>query len=250
MNPQNANRSLAVTQSSGVSPAEREALIVEHVALLKHIVGRMSVPGGMDRDDLYGFGMLGLLAAADSFDPARGHQFSTYAYVRIRGAILDALRQRDVLSRGMRERMRDIERCIHDHEQTHGMTPQPEEIASALELSTEDVDEVLACARQAACASLDDEAAHSRLGSLLCDPRSEDPSDVAEHEELKQRLFEAISGLPEQEKSVITLYYAEGLLLRDIGGIMGVTESRVSQIHSRAIFLLNRTLRGKESEES
>jgi RNA polymerase sigma factor for flagellar operon FliA len=73
---------------------------------------------------------------------------------------------------------------------------------------------------------------------------------VAEHEELKQRLFEAISGLPEQEKSVITLYYAEGLLLRDIGGIMGVTESRVSQIHSRAIFLLNRTLRGKESEES
>ncbi|MEY2786775.1 MAG: hypothetical protein RL277_2987 [Planctomycetota bacterium] len=242
MQPQRALQNATAAYASAVTPAQRDALVLEHIALLKHIVGRMALPGGMERDDLYGFGMLGLLAAADSFDPSRGLKFSTYAYSRIRGAILDALRQRDVLSRGMRERMRDIERCIERYEQQHGAPPQPEEIAAELGLPREDVDEVLAAARQAGSASLEDEHDATRLGSLLCDPRSEDPSDSVEHAELKQRLAEAIAELPQQEQSVITLYYAEGLLLRDIGEIMGVTESRVSQIHSRAIYLLNRRL--------
>lgn len=250
MQPQQAQRSIQLTKATAMPAAARDALVLEHIALLKHIVGRMAIPGGMERDDLFGFGMLGLLSAADSFDPSRGLKFSTYAYSRIRGAILDALRQRDVLSRGMRERMRDIERCIERHEQEHGAVPQPEEIAASLGLQCEEVDEAMASARQAISTSIDEDASHSRLGSLLCDPRSDDPSDSAERAELKQRLVEAIAELPEQEKSVITLYYAEEMLLRDIGEILGVTESRVSQIHGRAIYLLNKRLGGSARTSS
>lgn len=228
--------------------AQRDTLVLEHVPLLRHIVGRMALPGGLERDDLYGFGMLGLLAAADSFDPARGLKFSTYAYSRIRGSILDALRQRDVLSRGQRERMREIEGCVARHEQQHGAPPAPEDIASELGVELSVVDEALTSARQSYTSSLDEDSGDSRLGSLLCDPRSEDPADSAEHAELKARLALAIEELPEQERSVITLYYAEELLLRDIGEVLGVSESRVSQIHSRAIYLLNRLMTKSKAE--
>ena len=230
------------------SPApetERDQLILDHLPLLKHLVGRMSMdmPSGVDRDDLYGFGMLGLIAAADAWEPRRGLQFSTFAYTKIRGAILDELRRMDFLPRGRREKVRDLDRAISELQQRDGVPPTPEEIARALSITAAEVDEILLSARSAGCASLD-EGPSEHLSGLLSDPRSSDPVGSAEWEEAKELLTRAIRDLPEQEQTVITLYYAEGLLLREISEVLGVTESRVSQVHTRALYRLNRQLAG------
>jgi RNA polymerase sigma factor FliA len=248
MKPKGARPEWETITLSG-DESERDRLVLQHIPLLKHIVGRMNAPAGVDRDDLYGFGMLGLIAAADSWDAERGLNFSTYAYHKVRGAILDEMRKQDVLSRGKRELLRDVERFVQATEQARGMAPLPEEIAEALFVPVEEIDDALACARSAGEISLDSDGEESRLSALLGDPKSEDPVGSAEFAELKQLLVEAIEELPEQEKTVITLYYAEELLLKDIGDVLGVTESRVSQIHGRALYKLNRqiaALTGKE----
>ncbi|MEM9382767.1 MAG: FliA/WhiG family RNA polymerase sigma factor [Planctomycetota bacterium] len=243
-----------VVRSEPRSDEERDRLIIDHVPLLKHIVGRMffDVPGTLDRDDLFGFGMLGLIMAADSWDPTRGLAFSTYAYPRIRGAILDELRRMDFLPRGRRERVRAVDAAIERLEQAGGAKPTPEAIAAELGWRVEEVDEVFVTAATAIQASIDgsdDEDVGRDLAAMLTDPRSDDPVGSAEFEELKGVMIDAISDLPDQEKTVVTLYYAEELLLREIADILGVTESRVSQIHSRAIYRLNRTLLARTGED-
>ena len=226
------------------SEAERDRLILDHLALLQHIVGRMSldVPGRIQRDDLFGWGMRGLIEAADSFEPARGLAFSTFAFPRIRGAILDELRRLDFLPRGRRDRLREVERAVRELEQAQGAPPAPEELARHLGTSVDEIDEVLHSARVASWASLEG-GPSAELGALLTDPKSDDPVGSAEWNELKELLVQAIGALPEPEKTVVTLYYGEELLLREIGEVLGVTESRVSQIHSRALYRLNRELR-------
>ena len=121
------------TRKADVRADERDALVLEHIPLLKHIVGRMcfDVPGGLDRDDLYGIGMLGLLAAADAWEPDRGLKFSTFAYTKIRGAILDELRKEDFLPRGRREKVRELEAAIERLEHDQGAPPGPEDVAEA-----------------------------------------------------------------------------------------------------------------------
>src|SRR5262245_28026722 len=223
---------------------DRERLILDHIPLLQHIVGRMSfdVPGRVQRDDLFGWGMRGLIEAADAYEPARGLQFSTFAFPRIRGAILDELRRLDFLPRGRRDRLREVERAVAALEQEHGAPPSPEEIAKRLSTTIDEVDEVLHSARVASWASLDG-GPSEEFGALLSDPRSEDPVGSAEWSEMKRLLIHAIGALPEPEKTVITLYYGEELLLKEIGEVLAVTESRVSQIHTRALYRLNRELR-------
>jgi len=223
---------------------DRDQLILDHLPLLHHIVGRMSwdIPGKVDREDLLGFGIIGLIAAADSFEPERGLKFSTYAFPRIRGAILDELRRLDFLPRGRREKVRALDRAVAELEQELGLPPTPAELAARLGTDEEEVDAILHSARLAGAVSIDDGPSDD-LASLLSDPRSDDPEDSAEWKEMKDLLVVAIAGLPEPERAVITLYYGEELLLRDIGEIMEVSESRVSQIHSRALYLLNRALK-------
>lgn len=227
---------------STMSDAERERLVLEHVPLLRHIVGRMSVPVGLDRDDLLGWGMVGLLSAADSWDEARGLKFSTYAFPRIRGAILDEMRRGDLLPRGRRESLREIERATASLEQEQGTPPTLEQIAERAAVSVEDVESALADARAVIESSLDADSASGPLGALLSDPRTEDPVGTAAWDEMKALLAATIQELPEPERTVILLYYGEEMLLRDIGEVLGVTESRVSQIHSKAIYRLNREL--------
>jgi len=232
-----------VTRPRGLEPAQRDALVMEHLPLLKHVVGRMSVPHGMEREDLAGYGMIGLLQAADTWDPERGLKFSTYAYPKIRGAVLDELRRRDALTRNQREMLRDVETCVRRLSHEHGVAPTPEEIAKEMALDVSEIEEILADARAAHECSLDADSGgeeRTSLGALIGDPRCEDPHGSVEFDEQKQLLVEAIQELPEQEKTVITLYWAEGLLLKEIAEIIGVTESRVSQIHSAAIYRLNR----------
>ncbi len=225
------------------SAVDRDRLILDHLPLLYHIIGRMwlDMPGSIERDDLFGWGMLGLIGAADSWDPSRGHKFSTYAFPKIRGAILDELRRLDFLPRGRREKLRDLERVVSELEQSQGQPPTPEEIASALGIALEEVDEIMLSARVAGCLSLAD-GPSEELVHMLSDPHSEDPVGSAEWREMKALLIKAISDLPEPEKTAITLYYGEQLLLKEIGEILGVSESRVSQIHSRALYRLNREL--------
>ncbi len=228
--------------SSG-NALDRDELILSHMPMLQHIVGRMSwdIPGRVERDDLMGWGMLGLIAAADSWEPERGNKFSTYAFPKIRGSILDELRRMDFLPRGRREKVRDLDRAVAKLEQENGVRPSPEEIAEELGIDVQEVDEVIHSARLSGCVSLD-EGPSEELARMLCDPSCEDPVGSAEWQEMQGLLVDAIAKLPETEQSVVTLYYGEELLLREIGEVIGVTESRVSQIHSRALYLLNREL--------
>jgi len=226
--------------TNGLSP--RDKLILEHIPLLRHIVGRMNIPSSLLREDLEGFGMIGLISAADSWEQERGLKFSTYAFPKIRGAILDELRRMDFLPRGRRERLRALDAVVARLEQMHGVVPTLEEIALELNTSLDEVDEILQSARSLIESSLDIETASGSIGSLLADPKSDDPVGSAQWNEMKVVLIKAIQGLPEPDRTVITLYYGESLLLRDISEVMGVTESRVSQIHSRALYRLNREL--------
>lgn len=227
-----------------LSAEERERIVLEHVPLLRHIAGRMALdlPGSIEREDLVGYGMIGLLAAADAFDPGRGLAFSTFAYQRVRGAILDELRRADFLPRGRRERVRELDQVVERLKHAEGQRPSVERIADELGTDEDGVGEILLSAASASQASLDDGIMGENLGAWLRDPRSDDPQDSAEWNEMKELLVEVIADLPEAERSVITLYYGEDLLLREIGDVMGVTESRVSQIHSRALYRLNRAL--------
>ncbi|MFT5081668.1 MAG: RNA polymerase sigma factor for flagellar operon FliA [Planctomycetota bacterium] len=231
---------------SALPAAVRDQLIVDHLPLLHHIVGQLfvDIPGGTDREDLEGFAMIGLIGAADSFDPSRGLKFSTFAYPRIRGAMLDELRRMDFLPRGRRERIKDLDRFVRQFEQTNLRPPSPEEIAKGMEITEEDVDTILQSARAALRTSLDDGPSET-LGSLVEDPRCQSPESSVEWDETRVLLTSAIQSLPEREQSVITLYYAEDLLLKEIADILEVTESRVSQIHSRALYRLNTYMDGK-----
>jgi RNA polymerase sigma factor for flagellar operon FliA len=224
------------------SDDERDALVLSHVPLLRHVVGRMSIPSSLDRDDLLGYGMIGLLAAAESWDESRGLKFSTYAFPRIRGAILDELRRADLLPRGRREMLREIERATAALEQELGAPPTIEQIAERANVDVEEIEAALADGRAVVESSLDQESAAGPLADLLSDPQSEDPVGTAAWHETKAQLASTIQALPEPERTVILLYYGEELLLRDIGAVLGVTESRVSQIHSKAIYRLNREL--------
>jgi len=220
----------------------RDQLILEHIPLLRHIVGRMSFEtSALEREDLYGVGMLGLIAAADSWEPQRGLKFSTHAFTRIRGAILDELRRSDFLPRGRRESVRELEQVVERLRQAHGVAPTPEEIARAMGLGCDEVDEILSAAALSHQASLDDGPGEG-LSALLVDPKCADPTSAVERRELRSLLAQAIAELSDQEQTVITLYYAESLLLKEIAGVLEVTESRVSQIHTRALYRLNRSL--------
>ncbi len=226
--------------SEPIGEADRERLILEHISLVRHIAGRLTLdlPGSMDRDDLIGFGMIGLIGAADSWDSGRGLKFSTFAYPRIRGSILDELRRSDFLPRGRREKVRNLDTVVARLEQDNGVPPSPELLAEAMQIDLDEIDEIIASAAGAVEATLDEGPGDS-LAALLRDPTSPDPVESAEWNEMKNLLVRVIEDLPDQEKTVITLYYAEELLLREIASIMEVTESRISQIHSRALFRLN-----------
>lgn len=237
----------------GPDREQRRQLIEEYLPLVHHVIGRLALhlPVTLDRDDLFEVGVLGLINAADSYNPAKGASFKTYAYVNIRGAILDEIRKHDVVPRSRRDRMRLVGETEARLEDRLGRQATPEEIAEEAELTVDQVEDALVHAHGAAVVSLDEptsgsEDAGGRLVECLRMPDSPEPSNEAERNELKVALTEAIQELPERERHVILLYYAEELRLKEIGAVLGVTESRVSQLHARAIFRLNKSLCGEK----
>jgi RNA polymerase sigma factor for flagellar operon FliA len=213
--------------------AARERLLVGHTGLVKYLAHRIGsrLAGPIDYDDLVGDGILGLMEAIDRFDPAHGVQFKTYAESRIRGAILDGVRGRDWAPRSLRRAARRLETAIAAVERRTRRTAQDDEIAAELAIS---VDELHALYQQARGVRLGHMPASEDEGSDPADPGAS-PLFHVQEKERHEVLAQEIDHLPERERMVLSLYYERGLTLKEIGAVLDVTESRVCQIHTRAI---------------
>ena len=234
-------------------PKLRDRLVLTYAPLVKFVAGRLGsgLPAHVDDDDLVSYGLLGLMNAIERFDPERDIKFETYAITRIKGSIIDELRAMDWVPRSVRARARDIERAIGDLESRLGRAPTDDEIAGRLGISQDELDESLANISRTSIAALDELWTVSSAGDQVAlidtieDAHGPRPDAALDASELKEAVGEAISRLPEREKLVITLYYYEELTLREIGDVLGVTESRVSQLHTKAILRLKSRLSGK-----
>jgi len=227
----------------------RERLVVAYSPLVKFIAGRMasSLPSHVDEGDLVSYGLLGLIGAIERFDLDREIKFETFAVARIKGAIIDELRSLDWVPRSVRSRARDIERANAALEATLGRPPTDEEMAEKLGLEVSGFNDALLEIANSSVLALDDlwtfadpEGGGGQISVLdtIRDPSAADPETEAQTAELKDRLADAIESLPERERLVIALYYYENLTLREIGEVLGVTESRVSQLHTKAVLAL------------
>lgn len=230
---------------------DREALIVKHLPLVKHVLGAISahLPPHVDRDDLIEAGIIGLITATDRFSPDRNVRFHTYAVSRIRGAILDALRSEDWLPRSARTDVDLIHSARETIEQASGRTPTNEAIAEHLGIRVKKVNRLTRAAKQASFHSLDDlPACMIEEDNAIADNKThmdEQPEMRAIFAEDKDRLASAIHGLPDNERIVISLYYFEQSPLREIAQVLGVTDSRVCQIHRLALKKLQRAMAEK-----
>ena len=232
----------------GMTNDERNKLVEDYLPLVHHVLGRLTIhlPPTLDREDLFEVGVLGLMQAVQTFNPSKGAAFKTHAFTNIRGSILDEIRKHDPVPRSRRDRVRllgDVERRLAEK---LGRFPTPEEMATEAGLTIEQVEESLVNAHGAAVVSLEDQQSDDgdglELSKCLKLPHCDDPADLAARAEMKEQLAAAIQDLPERERHVIVLYYAEGLRLKEIGLVLGITESRVCQLHSRAVYRLNQKL--------
>jgi RNA polymerase sigma factor FliA len=220
---------------------------------VKYVAGRMSsgLPAHVEESELISYGLLGLINAIERFEPEREIKFETYAITRIKGAIIDELRSMDWVPRSVRARAREIEKVHAKLEHRLHRTPTDEEMARELGISPDDFQESLVKISNSTVVALDElwsvsDASGDQVSLLdtLHDPDAPDPQQLLAQSELKDRLADAISALPEREKLVIALYYYENLTLREIGEVLGVTESRISQLHTKAVLRLKSRLQG------
>lgn len=235
------------TFKSTHSAESREQLILHYSPLVKYVAGRVGVglPNNIDQSDLVSYGIFGLLDAIEKFDLTRAIKFETYAINRIRGAIIDELRSIDWIPRSVRTKARNVERAYAVLEAKLRRTPSEAEVAKELEISVADLRRVFTQVSFVNVVALDEllhiggeRGDHLTLGDTVVDSRAEDPVSIFEDEETRYILADSVSTLPEREKIVITLYYYEGLTLSEIGQVLGVTESRACQLHTKAVLQL------------
>ena len=225
--------------SKNPSSELREKLILEYAPLVKLVAGRLSMYLGynVEYDDLVSYGIFGLIDAIDKFDAGKEVKFETYASLRIRGAILDQIRKMDWIPRTVRQRQKQIQNAISDIEAATGRSATDEEIATALGISSEEYDSWQSQMKVTGVVSLDD---FVEQGSDVADNRGlssqiERPEEHIEKEELKKVLAEALNLLTDKERKVVVLYYYEELTLKEISNVLDVSESRVSQLHTKAL---------------
>jgi RNA polymerase sigma factor for flagellar operon FliA len=229
----------------------RERLVVAYSPLVKYVAGRMSsgLPAHVEEADLISYGLVGLISAIGRFDLSRDIKFETYAIPRIRGAIIDELRSLDWVPRSVRAKAREIERANQKLEARLQRAPTDEEMAAELEMPLDDFQESLLQISNSTIVALDElwsvsDSSGDQVSLLdtIADRDAPDPQALVDQGELRDRIADAIAALPEREKLVVALYYYENLTLREIGEVLGVTESRVSQLHTKAVLRLRSKL--------
>jgi RNA polymerase sigma factor for flagellar operon FliA len=238
------------------SASARDRLILHYAPLVKYVAGRLAagLPQSVQQEDLVSNGMFGLMDALDKFDPERQVKFETYAIPRIRGAILDELRAMDWVPRSVRFKAREVEKAHAELEGKLHRAPTDGEVAGHLGMSLEELHEVNTQISFVSVLALEDAIGGDEQGEprslldTLADAASADPGSGLEGQEMRGLLSAAINSLTEREKIVVTLYYFEGLTLAEIGDILGVTESRVCQIHTKSVGNLRRALSESDQE--
>jgi len=229
----------------------REQLILNYSPLVKFVAGRVAtkLPATIENADLISYGIFGLIDAIEKYEPERGFKFETYAISRIRGAIIDELRALDWVPRSVRARSREIESAIVTLENRLSRTPEDNEVAAEMGISPRDLQDIYTKLSYTSVVSFDeiwapnsDRDDKSTLASVVKDESAPDPVAAFETEEVKEILADAIEKLSERERTVVALYYYEGLQLKEIGQVLGVTESRASQLHTKAVLRLRARL--------
>ena len=221
------------------SPEIREQIILEYAPLVKLVAGRLSMYLGynVEYDDLVGYGVFGLIDAIDKYDNMKAVKFETYASLRIRGAILDQIRKMDWIPRTLRQKQKKLETTMGQMETELGRTPTNEELAAALEMTQEELDALINQTQVANLVSLDEYLEQGSEVRVEAGNKSAflQPEQVMERQDLKRLLAEAINSLTEKEQKVIALYYYEEMTLKEISNILEVSESRVSQLHTKSL---------------
>ena len=243
------------TYKSSDNPIEtrvaRDKLILHFSPLVKYVAGRVGVglPSNVDHSDLVSYGIFGLIDAIDKFDLSRAIKFETYAITRIRGSIVDELRSVDWIPRSVRAKARKVEQAYSALEAKLLRTPTDSEVAGELEITEGALQKIFSQISFVNVMALDellsrgsDSSESGTLGDTLTDERIEDPESIIEDEAMRNILVDSITQLPEREKIVVSLYYYEGLTLAEIGKVLGVTESRASQLHTKAVLQLRAKL--------
>jgi RNA polymerase sigma factor for flagellar operon FliA len=238
--------------------AARQELVRQYTKIVKYVAGRMAIglPHYVEFNDLISAGLLGLIQAIDHFDHQRGIKFETYAIPRIRGSILDELRSQDWFPRSLRRKAKQLEEAYCALEARLGRPATDEEVAHELEIAVEDLDSLLGEVAVATIMSLDADASAedseqtTSLGDYLADPRSDEIEQELARQEMKALVAQRLAELPEKEQLVLVLYYYEELTLKEIGEILDVTESRVCQIHTKAILRLKGKIERHEGKSS
>ncbi len=220
---------------------DQDALITSHLSKVKYLADRMAMklPPSIEKDDLYGAGVLGLIDAAKRFDESRGIAFTTFAETRIRGAILDSLRALDWASRSIRRKAREVQAAHAFIEQEKGRSASEEEVAEHLDIPINELHHILQEVRGLTLSNLDEREEETGLSLMdtISDSKAS-PLEQLEKSERRKLVAKAIGKLPVREKKVIALYYKEELTMKEIGAILEITESRVSQLRTQAIIRL------------
>ncbi len=239
-----------IPERSADESSSREALILEHMSLVRYLVGRIApqLPPHLDRQDLMSCAVVGLINAANRFDKTRGVLFKTFAEQHIRGTIIDELRSYDVLSRTTRDKYKKLERQIIALEHELGRNPTGEEVAASLGITLDGYYQLLDEVHVISFISLDDSSDDEEgnvlsLADVLSNRDEKNPQQQVMMQQMAKALGDAIEALPEKERLAVTLYYSEDMNLKEIGETLGLTESRISQILSQAMVRLRGKLR-------
>jgi len=233
-----------------MEPGVKDKIVVEYAPLVRFIAQKIAsrLPSNIELDDLISCGVIGLMDAIDKFDPSRDNKFKTYAEFRIRGSILDELRSQDWVPRSVREKTKQLERAYTKLERDMGRPATDDEMCAELECSLEEFHEMLNKSKSVSLLNIDDSMTFSRgdkrlMMGLLEHRRSSNPFSAVNYKRAQNIIRDGIKSLPEKQRLVLSLYYFEDLNLKEIGQVLDVTESRVSQLHTQAILKLKAKLK-------